>query len=431
MSVAVVVFIIACFNFMCMATARSAKREKEVGVRKISGASKTDLIIQFMSESFILVIISFGFALWLVHMFLPTLNDISGKEINFALLNKWHILISVCLVTQITGLFSGSYPALYLSSLQPVSLFHGKSLSGRKSGINLRKLLVTVQYLFTIVLLFVSLVLFKQMNFINSKDLGFNYDNVVSLDLPGSIDQSDAVKNELMNHNNVISVTQGKRPAFRDHGHPAPNVDWEGKEADSKLGFDWLPVSYDYDKTYDMTLKEGRFFSKEHPADTSNFVLNETAVKAMNMKDPIGKRFRFNKTEGKIIGVIKDFHSSSLRAKIKPFFFTFTRYGGLSVKIRPENQDETIKHLAAVWKKFEPKRPFAYSFASRATSYERQSSSVSLPCCYHTGSSPGYDSALCPAPDMTWTNRNTKSRPPAESVVGSGAGCASVLCWCG
>jgi len=362
MSIAVLVFIIACFNFICLATARSAKREKEVGIRKISGAFKRDLIIQFMSESFILVIISFGFALLLVHMFLPALNEISGKEIQFALLNKWHILISVYLVILITGLFSGSYPALYLSSLKPASLFHRKGLSERKTGINLRKLLVTVQYLFTIVLLFVSLVLVKQMNFIAAKDLGFSYENVVSLDLPGGMDRFEAVKNELLMHNNVISVTQGIRPSLRDQGHSAHNIDWEGKEADFKLGFDWLAVSYDYDRTYNLTLKEGRFFSKEHPEDTSNIILNETAVKAMNLKDPIGKEFRFNKTEGKIIGVIKDFHFSSLRKKIKPLFLTFTRYFGLSVKIRPENQDETLKHLATVWKKFEPEEPFNYSF---------------------------------------------------------------------
>jgi len=347
---------------MCLATARSARREKEVGIRKISGAFKTDLIRQFMSESFVLVIISFVFAVGLVYLFLPLLNEISGKEINFALLNKWHILISACLVTIITGLFSGSYPALYLSSLKPASLFRGKSLSGRKSGFNLRKLLVTVQYLFTIVLLFVSLVLFKQMNFISKKDLGFNYDNVVSLNLPGGIDHFEAVKNELLIHHNVISVTQGIRPSLRDQGHSAHNIDWEGKEADFKLGFDWLAVSYDYDKTFGMILKQGRFFSKEHPEDTSNYVLNETAVKAMNLKDPIGKKFTFNKTEGKIIGIVEDFHFSSLRKKISPLFLTFSKYFGMSVKIRAENQDETIKHLTAVWEKFEPEEPFQYSF---------------------------------------------------------------------
>jgi putative ABC transport system permease protein len=361
-SIAAVVFIIACLNFMCMATARSARREKEVGIRKISGAFKTDLVRQFMSESFVLVIISFVFAIGLVYLLLPLLNEISGKEINFALLNKWHILISACLVTIITGLFSGSYPALYLSSLKPASLFRGYSLSGRKSGFNLRKLLVTVQYLFTIALLFVSLVLFKQMNFISNKDLGFSYENVVSLDLPGGIDHFEAVKNEILIHHNVISVTQGIRPSLRDQGHSAHNIDWEGKEADFKIGFDWLAVSYDYDKTFGMTLKEGRFFSKAHPEDTSNYVLNETAVKAMNLKDPIGKKFGNKKTEGKIIGVIKDFHFSSLRKKIRPLFLAFSEYFGLSVKIRPENQNETIKHLAAVWEKFEPEEPFAYSF---------------------------------------------------------------------
>ena len=362
LSIAVVVFIIACFNFMCLATARSAKREKEVGIRKVSGAFKTDLIKQFMSESFLLVIIAFVFALGLVHLFLPTLNEISGKEINFALLNKRHILISVCLVTIVTGLFSGIYPSLYLSSLQPISLFQRNSLSGGKKGISFRKLLVTFQYFFTIVLLFVSLVLFKQINFIETKDLGFNPDNVVTLDSPGDIDHFEAVKNELLNHPNVISVTQGIRPSLRDQGHAAHNVDWDGNEADFELGFDWLAVSYDYDKTFNLTLKEGRFFSEEHPMDTANFILNETAVKAMNIKDPIGIKFRFNKTEGEIIGVVNDFHFSSLRRKIKPLFLVYTKYFGLSVKIRPENQEETIKHLSAVWKQFEPEEPFRYSF---------------------------------------------------------------------
>jgi ABC-type antimicrobial peptide transport system permease subunit len=200
------------------------------------------------------------------------------------------------------------------------------------------------------------------MNFIRTKDLGFSHENVVSLDLPGGLDHFEAVRNELLTHNNVICVTQGIRPSLRDHGHSAHNIDWEGKEADFKLGFDWLAVSYDYDRTYNMTLKEGRFFSKDHPTDTSNFILNEAAVKAMDIKDPIGKRFSFNKTEGKIIGVIKDFHYSSLRKKIKPLFLAFTKHFGLSVKIRPENQDETIEYLATVWKKFEPEEPFNYSF---------------------------------------------------------------------
>jgi putative ABC transport system permease protein len=184
------------------------------------------------------------------------------------------------------------------------------------------------------------------------------------MNLPGGKEHFAAVKQEMLNHTNVISVTQGIRPSLRDFGHPTTNVDWEGKEENFKLGFDWLPVSYGYDKTFNMTLKEGRFFSEDFPSDKSNFVLNESAVKAMGIKDPIGKKFRFNKTEGEIIGVIEDFHSSSLRAKIKPVFFVFARAFGLSVKIHPDNQDETLQHLASVWKKFEQDEPFKYSFFS-------------------------------------------------------------------
>ncbi len=360
-SIAVIVFVIACINFMCMATARSVKREKEVGVRKISGALRSDLIKQFMGESFILVLFSLFSALIIVYIFLPAFNDISGKEINFSLLNKWHLLISVGLFTLITAFLSGSYPALFLSSIKPVRLFHGKS-EGKTKGVNLRKSLVTLQYSFTIVLLIASMVLFRQLSFISSKDLGYDHKDIITLGLHGNAQRIESIRSELLKHKNVINVSKGALPSYGDKGHPTNRVDWEGKTSDQLMNFDWLGVYYDYDKIFKLNIKEGRFFSREHPSDTSNYVLNETAIREMGIDDPIGKRFSLFNTEGVIVGVIEDIHVSSLRAKIKPTVFTYSIYFGMNVRIQPENQDETIKHLQSVWEKFEPVEPFSYRF---------------------------------------------------------------------
>ena len=362
LAVAVVVFLIACFNFVCLSTARSSKREKEVGVRKISGAARVDLVKQFMGESFILVGISLALALNLVALCIPVLNQISGKEINFSLLDKGTLFLSVCLVGVFTGIFSGSYPALYLSSLKPANLFKSLHKTGKTSGLNMRKSLVIFQYVFTIALLFISLIFFKQLRFVNSMNMGFDKDNIVItyMDMNNNF---GAIKNELLQNGNILNVSTGFAPAMGDRGHATNAVEWEGKTENVKLEFNWIPSYYGYAETFNMDIVRGRFFSEDFPTDKSGYVLNETAVKDMGIEDPIGKRFSFNGKNGQIIGVVKDFHFSSARVKIKPAFFLFRpEFGEMCIKISPENQAAAVAHIQSVWETFTPEKPFEYTF---------------------------------------------------------------------
>lgn len=364
--VALCILLIACINFMNLSTARSENRAKEVSMRKVTGAQKKDIVIQFIGESIIFSFIALIFALILVYLFLPTFNSLSGKELGLDLSVK---LLGVLLVIALfTGIVAGSYPAFFLSSFQPLKVFTGISSLGKRRGTTLRKVLVMIQFAITIILIIATTVIDSQIHYINNKDLGMNAKNVLTFWRRGDFGQKyDAVKNELLQNPNIVSITNGIPP--RGTGGGTTNLSWEGKDPNEKIRMYRVLVDHDFLKTFGMKMAKGRFFSKELETDRTNYVLNEAAVEAMGVKSPVGMRFNFEDlftrqpVEGTIIGVIKNFHQDSLHTRIPPLVLSICpRVFHISIRISPENVSETMRFLEDKWEKFVPGFPFVYEF---------------------------------------------------------------------
>ncbi len=362
LSVSIIVLFIACINFMCLSTASYIKRSKEVGIRKVCGASRKDLIKQFLGESLIFTFIALFFALILVNIFLPVLKQLSGKELDFNLVSHGYFALAVLIITIGTGFLAGSYPALFLSSFRPEVILKSRFLSGKKSRLNLRNSLVAVQFIFAILLITVTSVIYFQIDYIDNKDLGYDKEDIITVYPPYKDVNRDAFREELLKNPNIKNVSSGFLPIRGNYGHEARKINWEGKDPESKPEIHWFPAYYDYLETFGIKLAGGRFFSREYPADKNNYVINESAVKIMGMENPVGRRFSLNGKEGRIIGIIKDFHISSLRVGLEPFVFQFNDGYWFIIKAGRLNQPETIKYIEKVWGKFLPDRPFEYRF---------------------------------------------------------------------
>ncbi|UCH94425.1 MAG: ABC transporter permease [Candidatus Aminicenantes bacterium] len=366
---ALCILLVACINFMNLATARSANRAKEVGIRKIVGAQRRHIIKQFFGESIVLSFIALCVAIILVYIFLPVFNTLSGKQLKMGLFaGDIQVIIGIVVITLFTGIMAGSYPALLLSAMQPINVLKKIGSMGKPRGELLRKLLVVLQFIFIIILIIGTTVIYSQLDHIKNRDLGFDEDHVVHFSGQGEFRRNiDAVKHELLQNPNIVSVAKAYPPISTLQG--TTDVNWEGKNPDVELMVHPGLVDYDYLKTFNMKMVQGRFFSKEFPTDTSNFVLNETAVKVMGIESPVGKRFSYRSSitngeiKGIIIGVIKDFHQSSLHNEIEPLVLRlYNRPMIINIKIRPEKVSKTISFIESKWKKFAPDYPFSYEF---------------------------------------------------------------------
>ncbi len=353
------ILLIACINFMNLSTARSANRAKEVGIRKVAGAQRMDIIRQFFGESILLACIALIFALLLVELLLPLLNDLSGKNLALDFSGNIQLLLGLLAIALLTGLFSGSYPSLFLSSFQPVTIMR-KDFSSKPSSGSLRKILVVFQFALTIILLIGTTVIYSQLNYIRHRDLGFDKDHV--LEFWTAHTDYEALKNELLKNPNILSVTNSETPGREPWG--ATGLDWDGKISGEEVRFYPTMADCDYLETLKLEMVEGRFFSKEFPADvTQAVVVNEAAVKAMGMESPVGKRLRFREWEATIIGVIKDFHQTSLHNPIEPLVFRYSYdFPHILAKINSENVPETLVFMEKTWKKFVKDYPFTYEF---------------------------------------------------------------------
>jgi putative ABC transport system permease protein len=362
--IAIFVLIIACINFMNLATARSSNRAKEVGMRKVVGAHRSNLIKQFLGESILLSFIALIFAITLVELFLPAFNTLSGKQLVLDFSSSISIVLGIMIITLITGIISGSYPAFFLSSIQPVKIFIGSRAGSRYHSARLRKLLVVIQFSLSIFLVIFTIVVYKQVNYMRNRDLGYNKENIVWLEMTYDFsDRYESVKTELLQDPNIISITAtDSPPTYRET--TSNSLDWEGKKAEEIITMQVQSVDYDYLKTFNIKLAQGRFFSKEYSTDTSNYVVNESAAKAMGMESPLGKRFSYEGREGNIIGVVKDFHSTSLRYEIEPLVMTIIPgwYDNIIIKIKSEDIPKTILLIERKIKKIVPDFPFTYFF---------------------------------------------------------------------
>jgi len=362
---ALCILLIACINFMNLSTARSANRAKEIGIRKVIGARKNEIISQFYGESIIISFIALLLAVILTFLFLPVFNSLSGKHLTFYFWNDFKIIISLIGLTLVTGIISGSYPSLYLSSFIPVKALKNAGHAKTSNRSLLRKILVVVQFAIAISLIVVTIIMYNQLNFIKNKDLGFQKENIICFDAVGGFGRNyEAVKNELLQNPNFISVTKSLSPTgLFGLNSNRREINWEGKDPNKEIIILRWGVDYDYLKTYNMSMIEGRFFSREFSSDTSNYIINESAVKEMGIENPVGKRFSYDGREGRIIGVIKDFHQSSLRSRVYPLLlYLGGRSFTITARIIPANVQQTIQFLESKWEEHVPEYPFSYSF---------------------------------------------------------------------
>ncbi len=356
------VLLLAMINFMNLATARSANRAKEVGLRKVSGARRSTLIGQFLGESLTMAFMGLALALILVSAGLPLFNALAGKQIVFAGLLDHPLILRLPAMTLLTGLLAGFYPAFFLSAFQPARVLRGGVISGGRRQASLRKSLVVIQFALTIILVMGTAVVNKQIEFIRQRNLGMDTRNVVVF--WGATPKSQEVKNVLLTNPHVLSVTVSDPPQLDQRG--VSDVSWEGKNPEEKIEFFPINVDPDYLPTFRVRLAEGRFFSQDFPSDQNeSLVINETAVRAMGMTSPVGKRVTIRDRVYTVIGVVKDFHQSSLHRPIEPMIIRWPEdYWRISVRISPLQTQETIKFLETTWKSFsqDPDMPFRYDF---------------------------------------------------------------------
>jgi putative ABC transport system permease protein len=359
--VGLLVLLLACVNYMNLATARSEHRSREVGVRKALGASRSDLIKQFFGESLTLTFIAFAFALLLVWLFLPTFNVLIAKSMSMASLATPRVFLGLLGIVLLTGLVSGSYPALYLSAIQPVTAIRRPPALGRTKGGTLRRVLVTGQFAVTIALIAVTAVIYGQLRYMETADLGYDKDNIVYFASYGDLGRNvEAAKTALLQNPDVLSVTKAFPPFG---GRVTDEVEWEGQQPGRKILFTEDFGDHDYQKTFGFQMALGRYYSRDFPSDASSFVLNETAVREMGLADPLGKWVSYGGRKGPIIGVVEDFHGASMHGLIAPKIISLSNEGFfLCVKFRDGRTREVMAFLAKVWAEKVPGRPFRYHF---------------------------------------------------------------------
>jgi putative ABC transport system permease protein len=365
LTIAIAILIIACINFINLTTARSNTRAKEIGMRKVVGAERADIIRQFIGESFILSALALLVAMVLVYLFLPAFNRLAEKQLTLNVAGNASALLLLLGIILFTGLASGSYPAFMLSSFRPSNILRRGKLQSGSGGFVLRKILVVSQFTATIVLIIGTIVMYKQLNYIRNKDIGLDRDHVVVISMNRELREAyRAFKNEIKQYPNVINVTAARRiPTNIGHMNP---VYWEGKGPQDYVTMTDASVDYDYFETLGMQIIQGRSFSEKYATDTENYVLNEEALRITELESPIGKMFSCWEDEGKIIGIVKNFHASSLHSEIGPVIFTLSqRHGSHSyifVKIRPNDISGILSDLEKKAGEFAPNNLFEYSF---------------------------------------------------------------------
>jgi len=359
------ILIIACINFINLTTAKSSNRAKEVGIRKTVGAFRAHLIRQFFGESLFLTLIASAIGVGLSILVLPGFNNLSGKTFTWEVLLQQGVLLGIFSILILTVLIAGSYPALFLSRFQPARVLTGKLKAGMKGG-TLRKILVVVQFSLSVFLVLGTVTIYRQVHFLQERDVGYDREHVVIFGISGQIIQNrDTIKTMLLSNPGIQHVTLVDIAPYRWQSNAGVgDVHWEGK-TNQQVKMVMTSVDYDFLDTFGLEMAEGRFFSKEYSTDaTESFVVNQAAVKAMEMDDPIGKELRVWDYKRKIIGVVKDYHFESLHKPIIPMAMRIDPrwYQQACVRISPHRVRDTLAFLEKKWKEGHPRYPFEYQF---------------------------------------------------------------------
>ncbi|MDE3213838.1 MAG: ABC transporter permease [Bacteroidota bacterium] len=360
--IAVIVLSIACINYVNLITARAINRGKEIGIRKIIGAGRTELFMQFMSESFLTFLLALILATGFIYFVMPFYNFISGKNIVF---KPWSSnVLTVYGLTMVTMLLlAGIYPAITLSSFKPILAIKGKSSKFGTKG-NFRKVLVIIQFTFSIILIASTILIGKQLKYIREKNLGYDKQNVFSFWMRNIGDHYDAAVEELMKQPGITGVTESGTDII-DNSSGTTDLDWEGKRQDQQsFTIIQMPIERNFLQVMNIQLVEGLGFAGT-PADSAHFILNETAVKEMGLKEPaVGSRLTVQGIKGEICGVVKDFYFQDMHQKIRPLLMQYNKYwrGKMYIRATGKNMPAALAAAGRIWKEYNPDYAFDYSF---------------------------------------------------------------------
>ena len=372
-AVALFLILIAAINYMNMATARSINRAKEVGIRKVLGAYRKQLIRQFISESVALSLIAMLIAILLVTILMPDFNQLAGKELSFNFSSNPLIFLEILIIALVAGIISGSYPAFYLSSFLPVRVLKGKVSKTGKGGGALRRILVVVQFFIAIFMIIATIVVSAQIRYLKNKDLGFKKDNIVVMEIQDTTfrNKVETFKNELLLNPDIVSVTNTTGVPGQINWIQVLKFEQNGQMEDHTIIL--AQTDYDFIDVLGLEFARGRDFDKNMGTDAEEaIIINEAAVREFGWEDdPLGKKIHWgwdlDGTGGrimKVIGVVKDFHFRSLHNKIEPvcFFLSERPRWMLAARIKPENRKETLSFIESKWNEFNARRPFDYQF---------------------------------------------------------------------
>ena len=359
------VLLLACINFMNLSTARSEKRAKEVGVRKAIGSVRSQLIGQFLSESLLIVLLAFVLSIVLVQLALPLFNSLSDKKMVMLWTNPYFWLLSLSF-SLITGVVSGSYPAFYLSSFEPIKVLKGTFRVGRYASVP-RKVLVIIQFTVSVTLIIGTIIVYRQILHAKNRPIGYSRDGLISIDIktPELRGHYDALRADLLKTGAVYNMAESLSPTT-DLYSTQIGFDWEKKDPNLQALFGIVAVTHDFGHTAGWQFVSGRDFSRNYSTDTASMILNETCAKFIGFKDPVGKNLNWNNKNYKIIGVIKDIVMESPFNPIKPtvFFIDYGWASTITIKINPQmSASDALPKIETVFKQHDPGSPFIYHFA--------------------------------------------------------------------
>lgn len=361
--IAVFILVIACINFMNLSTAKASRKIKEVGIKKAIGAARRTLVIQYLGESVFLSFLSFLVALLLVDLLLSQFNVITGKQLSLHL--DATMVMSFLAVILVTGILAGSYPALYLSGFSPAKVLKGK-INNSLGEAWARKGLVVFQFTLSIVFIVAVVVVYKQVEYVQSASLGYQKENLIYFPMNGALSEmsnQETLIEEIRNLPGVVNASSSNH-SLTGHNSGTSGVVWEGKDPDDRTEFENFTVNYGMIETMGVEMKEGRSFSREYAPDTARIIFNEKAIEFMGMKDPVGKKVKLYGKDCEIIGVAKNFNFESLHQEVKPVFIRFDNNDTyfLMVRLKPGEERTTLGNIQHLFRKINPNFTFDYDF---------------------------------------------------------------------
>lgn len=375
-AIAIFVLVIACINFMNLATARSESRAREVGIRKSVGSRRKELIFQFLGESVMVTFLSSVLAIVVVELVLPSYNLLVNKNISIDYSNPWLWSIAIGWVFAI-GIFAGSYPAFYLSSFQPVKVLKGKINIG-KGATTPRQVLVTLQFGFSIFLIIGTIVIYQQIMHVKSRDMGYDRENLMQIWTNGELETNfQTIREELVRTGVVKSVCKSNSPITSIFSNN--EVKWEGMPTEQRVSFATIATEYDYTETMGIKMLEGRDFSRDFKSDSMAVIVNQAAIELMDMEDPVGQKLFYNDQELEIIGVMPNVVMASPYQPVEPMTLIFDPDWSSTITLRlNKSQDlsESINVIESVFKKFNPTYPFEFRFAD--ADFEQKFATINL-----------------------------------------------------